>query len=544
MEIYGRSKKSEDIGAKISKAAISRQNRKLAKGITIHESRPKKKDFEEMIYKFVSLHFQTDGKHNGNIIVQTKGIEHLADGAERTGEPDFKYVGFRQPDKLSDFLVNLRYAKENAYYITCNSFTKGARRKNNAFTFHNIVIDIDCHKLGMDQKELQRLLHLFVDCLETEFCHDYGIPVPNTAVYTGRGLQLWWSLIPISAACDKMYAYVSKYLTRQLERARLDHADLFGLFTIDMTASGNISGLYRIPMTLNQKTGSYGKIEFIHDKQLDLPTFCEEAHDSAVDNIPKYLRRPKTSDPKETADRRTAALFELVRMRVGSGNDMTGQRDLTLFFLYNINAQAYAPEEILPKIEKINKLFPDPLSEHKYLSYLSTSRRKEQGYLVTNATIIERLQITQKEQQHIRLFATAGQQREALRKEAKEIKTERDRRILELAKELSTKKEIAQRVGCSESTVANVLKKHGKKTAQEWKRRQACFALIKGKSVKEVAAKTGRSLKNIYELATMIAEKGFDTIVGKNHTPPLPEEHKSSKKENKWKEEDYEQDAY
>lgn len=511
----------EEKKARRAKEAETRKKKNAAVGIKKNGPKPKQEEFVNGMNRFLSLHFQTDGTHSGTVVLQTKGSVYLEEGAQISAAPEMKYVGFAKPEKLAEYICGLRLAKDNAYYISCNSFTKGRRRKNEAFTLHNIVIDIDCHQ-GQDYDKTKHMLEGFVYFLD-EFCHDYGIPMPNTVNYTGRGVQLWWALEPISAKCNKMYKYTAEYFKRQLDQAISDH-DQFAALSVDWGASGNIAGLYRLPFTLNQKTGTYGTLEFIHDKQLVLPIAYEEAYESRQETVPLFIRRPKTGNPKETADKRVSVLFELAKTRIHAGEETKGFRDNFAFCLYNSMIHAYSDEETMAQVKKLNAMFPDPLPEHELETYMSTSRGKAamgKPYLLRNTEIIERLAVTYEEQCHVRLFTTTQKPSEELRKEAREAKAKRDRKILSLATELDTKKEIAKRVGCSESTVANVLKKNGKKTGAERVRRSLCFALVKGMEMEKAAKKYGRSIKNVRELGKMVKDKKLDTVVGKKHMAPL-----------------------
>ena len=67
-------------------------------------------------------------------------------------------------------------------------------------TLHNIVIDIDCHKYGISKKDRDNEIEKCEVYLRELFDNSLELPSPNTIVKTGRGLQLWWAIKPLSAA--------------------------------------------------------------------------------------------------------------------------------------------------------------------------------------------------------------------------------------------------------------------------------------------------------------------------------------------------------
>lgn len=518
----------------IKKSSEIRKKKKLAKGVIPRGEKPDKQAFDAMIRDFVSMHYKTNGTYKGNVAVMTRGIKHLEGGNEPEPSDKMKRVGVRRPEELAEWISSLAFAPHNGYFMSANSFTSYKAQQKDLFIFHNIVMDLDCHnwqEFDIKEKknrwrtygELRHAMESFVFSLCEELAQEYGIPAPNTAVYTGRGIQLWWALEPASYKCEKMYKRSARYIADAIEKILVDHFDVFGFLSLDRTASLNAAGMFRMPMTLNQKNGVYGSIERIHSRRIDLQAFWAEVHEDACRPAAAAKRKADGYDPKEIADFRRKVIIPFINMRVQDGCTMEGSRDIILFCLYNSMIHGYPDDVVMSEVFRVNRMFPKPLPEHEIENNLSTSRRKaETGnpYQLTNAYIIDQLGMLPEEQEVLH-FYQAGDGRKSLeeqekeRAEAREKKEARDAQILSLAGKGLDKKEIAGAVGCSASTVATVLKKNKVKTADEKTFLSICRAVVKGTPLKKIAEKFGRSIRNIQKIAKDIREKGYKAVVAK-----------------------------
>ena len=342
------------------------------------------------------------------------------------------------------------FGQRNDYYITKNGFRKTRQRNlNTLFTLHNIVIDIDGHGTGWEQ--IKNELEILAYCLKDMLFEEPDFPAPNTLVCTGRGMQLWWRIIPASVRYMKKYRCVTEYLIKKLEEFMGDISQIQNL-CVDHRASRNCVGYARLPGTYNTCAGEYGTMEMIHQDCLDLERFSsgkslQEPHRKRTGKVQRE-KIVKTSG-------RVSWIYTLRNLRKMNGQPEEGMRDLMCFCLYNsLTMAGYPEEQALQEVEAFNAGFDHPLDVRLLHGYLSTSR-KTRGYRLSNAWIIQALAITEDEQEKIGLYP--GGKREYLRRKTRQEKEERNQRIWKLRREGKTQTEIAGLVGCSQSTVSRVL---------------------------------------------------------------------------------------
>ena len=159
-----------------------------------------------------------------------------------------------------------------------------------------------------------------------------------------------------------------------------------------------------------------------------------------------------------TSLERERALRQLVMLRQAHGT-VTGQRDMFLFCVHCIWSHLADSEDIMSHVRAFNQLFSDPLTDAEVEGYMSTANEKR--YQATNATIIDRLEITEAEQDRICFYTNKRAQERAV---ARQKKAERDAKILQMYTDGASVVDIASAVGCSRPTVYSVL---GKQTVRE-----------------------------------------------------------------------------
>ncbi len=441
-----------------------------------------------------------------------------------------KKISAPKIENLLQQYTNLYFYRNN-YYITANRFrTPMKRSKDQLFGFSNIVLDIDYHGRwgqritpGEVYKKLNRLMCL----LENQFYSILDFYTPNSVVFTGRGLQLWWSLDNTHANAIKMYCDVSNYLCSKLEEFIKADPELEGL-SVDRSASGNAAGLYRIPCTYNSATGGYGDVYLRHDNLMNLYDAYKEIFKSGFLAPEKWRNRIQYSyDGKGefliAAERRVDALSEIVRMRAAKGEIIT--RDLFLLIVFCAIITATGDEkQAYSRMLAFNHFFPNPMPEEEAIKYMSTAGRKK--YYYKNETIIDLLGITE-EEQRLTGFRPAKSQREAkcpgFRKNHKEL----DVKVLGLCTEGMNRSQIAKECDCSVQTVSRILTANGKKTDEEIIRKKIERSSRTGKSttklLKEYAGKMSRSniyrickkAKELRDAAKALKEKGKEILKAK-----------------------------
>lgn len=151
---------------------------------------------------------------------------------------------FRLSDKKHHFfglndikmLLNEANKRKKDVYLSLNAFEYGSRQTEDLKQIRNIGVDIDCYKLNIPvSKALDEIKQLIVKG---------SIPNPNLVIYSGRGLQLLYSIA--GGASPKM-AFLSQYITSQYI-AELRHlgAD---------TTGTDVTRVFRLPYSVNSRNG-------------------------------------------------------------------------------------------------------------------------------------------------------------------------------------------------------------------------------------------------------------------------------------------------
>lgn len=413
----------------------------------------------------------------------------------------------RTDSSAAEQLMKLKFHKNNDYYITANSFSGSDRKYSSLYQLKNIVIDIDCHmKLNRDDVKLRdAMLKNLTSIVCSPICEDYGLPHPNAAVYTGRGVQFWFRLEDCSARLKDAYKPAVRYLEACLIELMNDHISFIGdACTIDGTASVKPSGLFRLPCTYNSKTGTKVSVEIYHDAPVDiLDLHNKEKHISKSTQNQSAKYSGWMGDPDALGWFRYEALTTILENRVSQKALI--ERDKFLFFTYcSFCDSSLEDEQIFNLLEEMNSKFPIPMPEREWKKYLSTAMRKHYHY--TNTRIIEDLAITETEQELVGFYPTN------MKKRAKGVKKHWDKdtkaveRICQLCKKGRTKKEIAIAVGCSEQTVGRILAKKKLRTTKEKITQKAWRKAVKGAAVVDLIA-LGISRSYAYALVKRAADE-------------------------------------
>lgn len=396
---------------------------------------------------FIMLHFPTTANNNGALHLWAKS---------RNKNGKMYRVFYGSPAELmkkatADDLQN----RKQDYYITANTMTAGARGREFLFSFNNIVLDIDNHEKNADMRKLEHqggaLCQIFSDMLT-----EPGAPyVPNTIIYTGRGFQLWYNVEQIGYKCADAWETLNNEIIRQVQDIVENNDVLHGL-SVDTGASRNAAGLYRFPVSYNTKSQTRARFYILHDESIDILTDVKKIRAKNKAAAKERITRFYTGSVYDIAERRHNSLLKLAQIRKGQ----TVERDNIIFCAFCVWAQVCNDDAaILTRLKEINATFAQPFTETEIKQYLKTAFRKR--YKLKNKTIIERLNITEEEQDIIRLHATKTN-REFERAQARELKTNKHAEIIRLYKagEL-TQAEIAERVNVSLRTVNSVLKRAG-----------------------------------------------------------------------------------
>ena len=329
-----------------------------------------------------------------------------------------------KPIQLAEQLSE--YMGEDVYYSQ-NTFYKPHRRIENIRQLRSLYVDIDCHKLGYRPEWVLGKLEL------EQFRQT--IPEPNLAVFSGRGLVLIWLIEPVSYHALPLWNAVQNYLLGQLK-------DLGG----DSKAI-DAARVFRLAGSVNSKNKATVQVEYRHSYRYVL-------RDIQYDYLPELTPRPKNEKPKPGRKKKIIHLFnlyslyharvlditKLIELR---NYDMGGYREIICFlYRYWTLCLCNDTEDALRQTEELNSTFTHPLPQKELKRATSSAEKayeaksnkaanevaKKQGYPgagynISNAKLIQWLDITQDEMQHMTTIINPAEKRRRDR-----VKKEQERR--------------------------------------------------------------------------------------------------------------------
>lgn len=432
------------------------------------------------MYNFTNLAEKLDAaKHH--VLFQhnpqtTQGYITIATKNSQTG----RFVQqFYQPAELADHLTNVM--GEDVFFSQ-NTFYRKARRIETVRQLRSLYVDLDFYLFNYTPEQI-----LF--WLEADYFNQ-SIPEPNLIIFSGQGIVLIWTIEPAPYMALPLWQAIQNYLIKQLKPLGGD------------PKAADAARIFRMAGSTSSKNGKEVYVQYRHDYQYTL----REIQDGYLPELTPKKAKPKPGRKKKIIHlfnlytlhgARLRDLDKLVTIRNG---DMYGYRELTLF-LYRYWSCCFEgdPETALQHTIEFNRRFTHPLKENEVVratvsaqkAYEAKSDPKANeiakamgypgaGYRISNAKIIDWLDITPDEQTHMKtiigtkekrrrdLIAKEKQRREEgirpmaeynqERHEAKMGKVEILRMHIQENPELSNRKRAAA-LGWSEPTVRR-LKKH------------------------------------------------------------------------------------
>lgn len=425
---------------------------------------------------FVAVHFGQSA-FNGHVVI----------GASKKDNASIYRFRSISASALQDEIGYLRF-KNMDYYITANSFSGLDRKKENLFALHNIVIDIDHHGQMFSAIEHYNKTEKLIRCIHEQM----GIYQPNTVVKTGRGLQLWYAIESAHKSLEQRYMQLTDMLIDQINNIILQDRELYTYFgCVDAAPCRNTAGFFRLPGSYNTNAGCRGTFEIWHEEKINLmKVSCPKIKKFQTEIIPI----PKNRDGYVLAKKRLYAMEELRRIR--NLNEEPELRDMMNLVIYCSCAAAYDENELRMIVRKFNAGHQHPVTDRELWQQLSTAEKKK--YKLSNQWIIDGLHITEEEQIQIGIRKNGSMSgREQERQQARIRKKERNEKIVALALEGYTYKEISQIAGCSEKTVGRVIRSAG--TRKSWSDLHAQIKMLSdaGRTKEEMAEVLGVCVRTI-----------------------------------------------
>lgn len=370
-------------------------------------------------------------------------------------------------DNLSDWIGDDVFFSQNSFY-------RPRRTIENIRQLRSLYVDLDFYIFNYEPEWI-------INKLEQEY---FGktIPDPNIIIFSGQGIVLIWLIEPVPYKALPLWQAVEKYLLDQLKELGGD------------SRATDAARVFRIAGSRNTKNGNFVHTEYRHDYRYDI-------HQIQYDYLPELT--PKKEKKKRGRKKKIVQLFtiyslhfarvqdihKLIELRAGH---MPQMRELTCFlYRYWMCCFTEDPKEALEATLELNNEFINPLTRREVERATKSAEKawcarsnkeadkiaKEKGYPgagynVSNAKLIDWLQITQEEMEYLSTIINAKEKnrrrrilyqkqegkmsREEYRQQRKN-KAEIIKETIDLHGKLSVRK-LATMTGISKSTVDRIMK--------------------------------------------------------------------------------------
>lgn len=277
---------------------------------------------------------------------------------------------------------------ENNFYISQNTFYSTYRRLEYIKELKALYIDLDYYNTGYSKDAI-------LYALERDYFKK-SIPVPNLIIDSGRGLYLVWRIKAVPAQALPLWKVVEEYLYNNLKELGADRN------AIDATR------ILRVVGTINTKSNTVVQIVEKYDYNYSLKELKEEYLPELPEKIVKTKGRSK-------AIVSLFSTYSLYYVRIQDITilcelrswDLKGHREEILFLYRYWNCCFTADtEEALRMALELNSQFMEPLQEREVIKATKSAEKvylnKDKQYKYKNVTLIELLEITEEEQQHLK----------------------------------------------------------------------------------------------------------------------------------------------
>lgn len=338
-----------------------------------------------------------------------------AEGWVTIAKKDIKSGRFRQyhyqPEELAAHLTE--WLGEDVYFSQ-NTFFRPQRRIDTIRQLRSLYVDLDVYNKGLEPEWVLRKLEL-----ET---FGQTMPDPNLVIFSGRGLVLIWNIEPIPYMGMPLWKSVENYFIKQLEEVGSD------------AKASDPTRIFRLAGSVNSKSGTMVETEYRHTYRYELRQI---QYDYLPELEPKKLQQKKPGRKSKVVwlfnvytlhIARARDIARLVELR---GGDCGGFRE-TILFLYRYYTCCYSqdPDKALADTLDLNSEFTRPLLEREVKRATNSAEKAWKaksadkaneiaksmgfpgaGYNIKNAKIIEWLQITPWEQEHLETIIDANEKR-------------------------------------------------------------------------------------------------------------------------------------
>lgn len=345
----------------------------------------------------------------------TDGYVTLAKKDSETGRfIQYHYKPEKLAGKLSEWIGDDVYFSQNTFY-------KSQRRIENIRQLKSLYIDLDFYLFNYEPSWV-------IGKLEHEY-FGKSIPEPNIIIFSGQGIVLIWLIEPVPYKALPLWQAIQRYMLKELESLGGDPKAV------------DAARIFRIAGSRNTKNGAYVRTEYRHDYRYDI-------HQIQEDYLPELKpKKQKTRGRKKKIVQlftiyslhfaRIRDIHKLVELRNGH---MPNMRETTCFlYRYWMCCYLEDPEEALKATLDLNDEFDRPLTRREVEKATKSAEKawearsnkeadkiaKEKGYPgagynISNAKLIEWLDIQQEEMIHLSTIINAKEKNRRRREKYQE----------------------------------------------------------------------------------------------------------------------------
>lgn len=307
---------------------------------------------------------------------------------------------FYTPPKLANHLTDLM--GEDVFFSQ-NTFYRKARRIETVKQLRSLYVDLDFYIFNYTPDQI-------LYWLEQDYFNQ-SIPEPNMIIFSGQGVVLIWTIEPVPYMGLPLWQAIQNYFVKQLKPLGGD------------PKAADAARIFRLAGTISSKNGREVHVQYRHNYQYTLREIQEGYLPELKPKTEKKRGRKKQIlhlfNIYTLHGARLQDLDKLITLRHG---DLEGYREITLF-LYRYWACCFEQDTdtALQHTIEINERFTHPLkisevvratqSAEKAYQARSNKEANERakamgypgaGYRISNAKLIDWLQITEEEQQHMK----------------------------------------------------------------------------------------------------------------------------------------------
>ena len=344
---------------------------------------------------------------------------------------------------------------ESDVYFSLNSFYRKKKLAGEVRHINAFCLDFDFYKL--------KRYETYEPAAFYEVIRRHLELTPTAVVDSGRGLYVIYAFRHCSYHCDCLYHSVMKHFLKKFEKYGMDPCAL------------NTTQVIRLPGTINSRTGRIVQVLELNDTEYTLQQLAKQLPWSK-EQVSVHKKEGKKKRKKVDWDlSKRRPYFDgyfkdfktLIRLR-NMNHQYEGYRE-TLLWIAREKATwlGYTIDESVQLANQLNEQFHHPLTA---LQVEKQCRPSSNRAACNIDTIIDRLQITAEEQQHMKVLKRKSLKKAVYAKRRRKIlllnRTEKQQKVLERRTRVCELKNvqhlsnarIAQILGVHRSTITKDLK--------------------------------------------------------------------------------------